>query len=408
MKNRELVGAIYEALIFRADGDEYERTAPNKTCEQHDTPERGSVQVQVRDSTGGSNDQRMLRTADRENRYRVADAEWVRFEDSNGYVLLKCDGDAIASNELIAKLSAIPPEAEVYVEIPAGKGMTQRGDRNFKRNPAFLKAEEAIFGFDRNGRDILLSCIVADDVPVSHKDKALLMSSNIIQNIIFTVIGGLLALMFPLPDRAQIGLGTFEQMPQQILLFVSVILGVAALAGVSASMTVLQKAICSKDERSEREIAQRRSIIGEIMQGRTEMQALFFTATGIGEEALFRAGLISVICFLEGAILNVPVAGVVAAIIIADIIFTLCHLTSYKDFFSVTTVFLLGAVLSLVFLITGSIIAGAVAHAVYDFLVIVLQKRKMNKEGYAAFFDGKRPVNMLEDKEDGYVFARKS
>ena len=85
-------------------------------------------------------------------RYRVADAEWVRFEDSNGYVLLKCDGDAIASNELIAKLSAIPPEAEVYVEIPAGKGMTQRGDRNFKRNPAFLKAEEAIFGFDRNGQ----------------------------------------------------------------------------------------------------------------------------------------------------------------------------------------------------------------------------------------------------------------
>lgn len=403
MKNRELVEAIHRTLVFRADGEECESTAPDK----HDVPERRSVQVQVCDNASGSSNQRMPRIASHADEYQVADAEWVHFEDLDGYVLLKCNGDAIASNELIAKLSAIPPEAEVYVEIPVSEDVTQRDAGGSKRNPVFLKAEEAVFGLERSRKGMLLSCVVADDIPVSHKDKVLLMSSNIIQNIIFTVIGGLIAFMFPLPDRAQIGFGVFEQMPQQILLLASIILGVAVLAGVSALMTVLQKMICSKAERSEREIAQRRSIIGEIMQSGTGMQAMFFTATGIGEEALFRAGLISVFCFLEGMILDVPVAGVVVAAIIADVIFTLCHLTSYKDFFSVTTVFLLGAVLTLAFLITGSIIAGAVAHAVYDFLVVVLQKRKMNKEGYATFFDGKRPVNILEDKENGYVFARK-
>jgi hypothetical protein len=85
---------------------------------------------------------------------------------------------------------------------------------------------------------------------------------------------------------------------------------------------------------------------------------------GVSEELLFRA------------VLQNGLAGIMstwAAVLIANLIFAALHLITPT--YGVIA-FFMGIILSAVFIVTGSLVAAAVTHGVYDFIALVLYLRR--------------------------------
>lgn len=106
------------------------------------------------------------------------------------------------------------------------------------------------------------------------------------------------------------------------------------------------------------------SVVTRMFGGATAGQILAVAiAAGWGEELLFR-GLV------QGAISQLVSdwPGQVAAILVASVLFGLCHwLTKTYAFLAM----LAGAYFGLILLLTGNILAPITAHAAYDFLALV-------------------------------------
>ncbi len=95
---------------------------------------------------------------------------------------------------------------------------------------------------------------------------------------------------------------------------------------------------------------------------------------GISEELLFRA----VIQQSIAAHLST-----VAALIVTNLVFALAH--AITPTYAVLA-FAMGTVLSLVFLLSGSLIAAALTHAIYDFVALLIYRSQKGSsaEGYRA------------------------
>ena len=92
--------------------------------------------------------------------------------------------------------------------------------------------------------------------------------------------------------------------------------------------------------------------------------ALLSASAGIGEEMLFR-------WCLQGALQSActTVSGTVGALVVASILFGLCHAMGVMYFLVAA---LIGGVLGLIMIASGSVVPSILTHGIYDFFAILM------------------------------------
>ena len=135
----------------------------------------------------------------------------------------------------------------------------------------------------------------------------------------------------------------------------------------------------------------RQGITGEMP--RMPVLPMFFLMllTGFSEELVFRYGLIGLLALLLAFILP-DGAAIVISVLLSTAIFTVVH-TQYKGAWHMAAVFVLGLVMGVVFVLTGSLLSVAFAHGMYDFGILLAERANMVRED--DYFDGKVPVDVL-------------
>lgn len=136
----------------------------------------------------------------------------------------------------------------------------------------------------------------------------------------------------------------------------------------------------------------RQGITGEMPRCPAVPMFFLMLLTGFSEELVFRYGLIGLFALLLGFVLP-EVAATAAAVLLATAIFTVVH-TQYKDSFYLAAVFVLGLMMGMAFVLTGSLLSTAFAHGIYNFGILLLERRNMVKE--PDYFAGQVPINELE------------
>ncbi|WP_254506757.1 CPBP family intramembrane glutamic endopeptidase [Anatilimnocola floriformis] len=106
-----------------------------------------------------------------------------------------------------------------------------------------------------------------------------------------------------------------------------------------------------------------RELLQKLLRGAALWQLLIVAlAAGIGEEVLFR-GLIQ-----AGLAALLPNSfALVGSLLIASVLFGLCHYLS-NTYFALAT--LAGAYFGLLMLVSGSLLPAIIAHALYDFIAL--------------------------------------
>ncbi len=94
-------------------------------------------------------------------------------------------------------------------------------------------------------------------------------------------------------------------------------------------------------------------------------------SAGVGEEALFRGGLQTILTDFIGP---------VPAIIVASALFAVIHLS--KPVIT-ALIFVIGIIFGVVYSATGSLVLVMVAHSVYDVFAIHFLRRRLNELGWA-------------------------
>jgi membrane protease YdiL (CAAX protease family) len=101
--------------------------------------------------------------------------------------------------------------------------------------------------------------------------------------------------------------------------------------------------------------------------------ALLATSAGIGEEMLFRW------CVQGGLVRVLPVdGGWIWSLVIASVLFGVCHAIGWLYFVLAT---LIGLLMGLVMIASGSVVPAIAAHGLYDFVAILVLRRMGRREG---------------------------
>lgn len=369
-------------------------------------------------------------------------------EYGNEYALLTCaslqDSDyetfrlrhrKLCAHELLESLSHMPYDADVYIEFekvpcfaptaasaspapsPSAPGCKDgipnnaKGKRFCKLTSCDLRSESKS---SSKGEQVLLTCVPSDAIVPGPEEKGVLVGATIIQNTVFAITGIIMAFLFPMPYLFDFGidirnaLGAVAPVLATKYAFDALvaIATLVLLLLISVTSGSLQKAVLGKERQREVEMRSRQGIIGEVLQLRMAYQAVIYAFTGVGEEALFRAGTISPLYAILAVLGMDPLSSLIVSCMLANVAFTVSHLVSYRDIWTICSVFLLGAVLTLTYLVTGGIIAGAIAHGAYDFIITRRLSHKMRREGMTKFFAGKRPVGLVRNKNEKFSYSR--
>lgn len=140
-------------------------------------------------------------------------------------------------------------------------------------------------------------------------------------------------------------------------------------------------------------IASRRGLNGEIP--RIDSYAVFagMCAAGFAEELLFRFVLVGGVAVLLGLFIPAIIA-VIAAVIISTAVFVYAH-EEYHDWYTLLVCVAISLVMCIAFVITGSYMVVALAHAAYDIIDIEIEgSRMVNEDDY---FFGEVPQSVMLD-----------
>lgn len=140
-------------------------------------------------------------------------------------------------------------------------------------------------------------------------------------------------------------------------------------------------------------IASRRGLNGEIP--RIDSYAVFagMAAAGFAEELLFRFVLVGGVTVLLGLFIPAKIA-VIAAVVISTAVFVYAH-EEYRDWYTLLVCVAMSLVMCIAFVITGSYVVVALAHAAYDIIDIEIEgSRMVNEDDY---FFGEVPQSVMLD-----------
>lgn len=175
---------------------------------------------------------------------------------------------------------------------------------------------------------------------------------------------------------------------------------VATISGLALllCMSGFQTLVTPKEQKDAFKKKQHQGPLGEVFQLPVASQLLFFALTGIGEEVLFRLGIMSTLMSVSLAMGVDIVSAAITALLASSAIFAAAHAGSYK-LPELAVVFASGAVLGLVWLLSGSLVAAIAVHGLYDLTASLSQLPAMRRDAGKYFF-GKRPNAILSRKLD--------
>ena len=137
------------------------------------------------------------------------------------------------------------------------------------------------------------------------------------------------------------------------------------------------------------EVAQ--GVNGELVRMGIGWIALVSLLAGIFEEALFRYALMGLLALGFGLFFDALPAAILT-LLISSVIFTLVHI-QYRNPWSIGLAFGLSLLLGAGYLLTGSLLVVAFAHAVYDFAIMIYERCRMASD--SDYFGGKVPNDVV-------------
>ncbi len=167
-----------------------------------------------------------------------------------------------------------------------------------------------------------------------------------------------------------------------------------ALVLFALSWNSEKRALSSKEGRAS-VMRNRQSINGEMPRVPLLALVVLMTLTGIAEELLFRY----VIFGLAQQLLTPLLPGFVAAgigLVVSSVAFFLAH--GGRPELATSGTFLLGVAFGIAYLATGSLAVVALAHALYNLLVLMTRRRQMRRD--PDYFGGPAPQRIVMDEPD--------
>lgn len=172
----------------------------------------------------------------------------------------------------------------------------------------------------------------------------------------------------------------------------------AALALLGIGHAAERRALATKEGRAS-VMASRQGIDGELPRLPLPALIALVALIGFGEELAFRFMLLGGVACVLGLALSPLISGVIA-LVVSSAAFWLAHVR-YRDRMTTALTLVLAATLGAVFLATGSLLAVAVAHAVYDCLELIGSRRAMRRD--PDYFGGPAPRHVMLDELEARV-----
>lgn len=174
----------------------------------------------------------------------------------------------------------------------------------------------------------------------------------------------------------------------------TVVIGCATVSLLCALAWASERRALSTDKGRASVYRTRRGINGELPRLPIIALVPLMALTGFAEELLFRFAAIGLI----GTILSFaapPFLAAGGALVASSTVFWLAH-SRYRDLATTVLTLALGLGLGSLFLATESLAAVAVAHALYDFAVLIIARIQMRRD--PDYFGGPAPTRVLLDQ----------
>ncbi len=185
---------------------------------------------------------------------------------------------------------------------------------------------------------------------------------------------------------------SIQTLPLYQTLIAGVVLGIVIFLLVDLS----EKRAAKNKEMRENIIESHQGLHGEMPRLPLLVIFILMSFTGICEELLFRYVLIGLILQLLSGLIG-TIAAAVIAVVVSTIVFCLAH-TGVQGTSSLLIWTSLGLIFGITFITTNNIAIVAIAHALYDILVLLALRVQMHRDP-KAFFGGFIPTRFLIDAE---------
>lgn len=234
------------------------------------------------------------------------------------------------------------------------------------------------------------------EFPLPEREKHLLIANLIGSDILLLVIGLVLATCVTCARSGDLawavaGLGAFSELAGSMRAVPEMIVLPLAVAAACEALGQLLKPRSASYRAETKQI--RHGINGELPRLGVAALAALMVVVGFVEELVFRYGIVGIVLALLARVVPQTVA-VVVAIVASAVVFAFAH-TRYQGKFSIATVFVIGILLGAFYVETGSLLACAVFHALYDFCGLMFERWHMVHED--DYFDGDVPTKAIEE-----------
>lgn len=240
--------------------------------------------------------------------------------------------------------------------------------------------------------------------PLDKEEALVLVFSSFVTQAVFLILAlvGLLVLEGLSTDNwfhaiVQFGwitslITSIQTLPLPQMLLAAVALGVVIFLVVDLS----EKCAAKNEEMRQNIIESHQGLHGELPRLPILVLFIMMSFTGICEELLFRYVLIGLILQLLSGLIG-TIAAAVIAVIVSTILFCFAH-TGVQGTSSLLIWLSLGLVFGAVFVVTNNIAIVAIAHTLYDILVLLALRIQMHRDP-KTFFGGFIPTRFLIDAE---------
>ncbi len=175
--------------------------------------------------------------------------------------------------------------------------------------------------------------------------------------------------------------------------------GALSIAAVGCGFALLlDKVMWPRSESYRRDTYEMRAgINGELPRLSPALLGGLTLLVGFSEEFAFRYGLIGVLLIFFGQFFDAT-ATALCAVLIASVLFTVIH-GQYARLWERLFVAMLAIAFGLLFVASGSLLAVALSHALYDFSTVLAERYRMaHDDGY--FGESEPPNNVIGDLID--------
>lgn len=247
---------------------------------------------------------------------------------------------------------------------------------------------------------------VEEKYPLSEHEENLLVNELLGSGAMFIILGIVFSIVFTGLRTGDwfwsvLEFGWAYEFGQAMTLGRMPVVAAAAAVGLPAFFILMNEIIADKIlwKRSQKyrdDVREMRSgINGELPRMSLASRAVTASVAGFAEEFSFRYALISFLALTLGWVTE-PTFGMVASVLITSFVFASAH-GQYERSWERIVVFSYAFAFGAVFLVTGSLLSVVIAHALYDFCVEALERRRMLRDP-EYFGEAGAPDHVVEEQ----------